>query len=98
MSKKIASSVLLVTACLLATAHEFWLEPRKFQYQVGEAMNIDFMVGENFTGEFWDMKRHRAGMLKLYTSSEEIDLLANVKNTPGSKLQYQFQKEGTHMV
>ncbi len=98
MPKKIAASVFLVVIFLVANAHEFWLEPQRFQYQVGEEMKVDFMVGENFTGEFWDLKRHRVESLRLYSISGQINLLEKVTKTVGSNLRFKLEKVGTHML
>jgi len=45
--------IAFVAISVLAAAHEFWLQPKKFRYNVGEDVKIDFLVGENFTGEAW---------------------------------------------
>lgn len=82
----------------LAQAHEFWLQPRKFWYKVGEEMIVDFMVGENFGGEFWDMTRHNVERLEIHAGTTVKNLLKDVSKTSGKNLTYKFDREGTHLV
>jgi uncharacterized GH25 family protein len=98
MKKKMITLFLLFALTSLVNAHEFWLQPAKFRYASGELVNVDFMVGENFTGEFWDMKRHQVEMLQLHSLSESIDLVQTIKKTEGKNLSIKIEKEGTHMV
>ena len=82
----------------LAQAHEFWLQPTGFRFKVGEEMKVDFMVGENFTGEFWDLSRHHVEQLELHAGAMVKDLLKEVKPTKGKNLSYKFDREGTHLL
>lgn len=88
--------VLLVT--LLASAHEFWMQPKKYRYQVGEEVNIDFMVGESFTGEFWDLQRHKAEKVEVYSATGVKDLTKEVKPTRGKNLSLKPGQEGTFLI
>ncbi len=85
------------TFAIAAGAHEFWLLPKKYHYKVGEEMNVDFMVGENFTGEFWDLKRHRAEEVQVVSAYGKKSLISVVKPTAGNNLAYKFTNEGTHL-
>ena len=52
-------ALLLVFAFIgLAQAHEFWMLPNKFRFEVGEKMILDFRVGEGFEGNHWDLNKH----------------------------------------
>ncbi len=51
--KKVFFPFLLIVLSPALSAHEFWLQPVKFNYRKGEKINIRFMVGENFEGENW---------------------------------------------
>ncbi len=75
MKRKAGVLVILLTIAGLAMSHEFWLQPMKYRYKVGEEMIVDFMVGESFTGEFWDMKRHKVEKLEMYNLSGKKDLI-----------------------
>jgi uncharacterized GH25 family protein len=95
--KKIPLTILLLITVSFAQSHEFWLQPKKFTYAVGEEMVLDFMVGENFTGEFWDLKRHKVEKIDVYASGMTKSLLTEVKDTKGKNLTYKLDKEGTHL-
>jgi uncharacterized GH25 family protein len=92
----ILSIVLLAT--LLASAHEFWLQPKKYRYQLGEEVKIDFMVGEGFTGEFWDLNRHKAEKAELHSASGVRDLTNEVKTINGNNLSLKADQEGTCVI
>lgn len=98
VKRRIIIILMLPLVCLISMSHEFWLQPKKYRYQVGEQMNVDFMVGESFTGEFWDLKRHQVEKLEMYNLTGKKDLLGEVKNSEGNNLGYKFSQTGTHML
>jgi uncharacterized GH25 family protein len=83
-------------ATQLASSHEFWLQPGKFRYGVNEEMNVALLVGENFEGEPWDLKKNKIERLELHHLAKIVDLRPQVR--PGDKdpLKYKFTEEGTH--
>jgi uncharacterized GH25 family protein len=81
----------------LSMAHEFWMRPKKFRYAIGEEARIDFVVGENFTGEYWDLTKHKVEKLELITAYGKKDLTASVKKTKGSNLIHKMAAQGTHL-
>jgi uncharacterized GH25 family protein len=95
--KKLTALLLVITFSSLAVAHEFWLQPKKFRYKPGEEVNIDFLVGENFTGEFWDLTKHRVDVAQVISAYGKKDLKSTVKNTKGNNLIYKLANEGTHL-
>jgi len=96
MKKTISISVLLIIVAI-ASAHEFWLQPKKYKYNVGEEMKVDFMVGEGFTGELWDLAVHKVEKSEVHFAGGITDLTKQVKPTKGNNLSYKFLKEGTHL-
>ncbi len=98
MQRKLLTTALILLGTTLAQSHEFWLQPRKFRYAVGETMKVDFMVGENFTGEFWDLQRHKVEKLEFHSVAQPKNLLNEVKNSKGSNLSYTFEREGTDVL
>ena len=96
--KKLSSILLITTIGSLAQAHEFWMQPKKYRCTVGEEVNVDFMVGENFTGEFWDLKRHKAEKVELHRVSGLKNLLNEVKTTKGNNLLVKADQEGTYLL
>jgi len=82
---------------LLAQAHEFWMQPDKFKFAVGETAQIDFMVGENFVGERWDLNKHRLLRLDHHATSYSEGLIEQVNSGAGKNLEVKLTKEGTHL-
>jgi uncharacterized GH25 family protein len=97
MKRYIALTIVLITA-LLANAHEFWLQPKKYRYQIGDEVKVDFMVGESFTGEFWDLNRHKAEKVDLYRASGLKNLSKEIKSTKGNNLSLRADQEGTYLI
>lgn len=81
----------------LAQAHEFWLQPNRFQFSVGEVMEFNFMVGENFEGEFWDLKRQKLARLMHLSGGRSENLKDSVEEGKGKKVSVVLQEEGTHL-
>ena len=98
MRKRIISIAILLVATLVATASEFWLEPNKFHYAVGEEMKLDFREGEAFTGEYWDMTKNKAELLQWYSTAGMKDMIKAVKPTKWSNVIMKFTGEGTQML
>jgi uncharacterized GH25 family protein len=82
----------------LATAHEFWMQPKKFLFKKGETMVVDFMVGENFEGEFWDLKKHRVVKFDHLVAGKFTSLVNSVQPGQGKNLSITFQQEGTQLL
>ena len=100
---KISIKVLLLLFGLmlvvsLIEAHEFWLQPKKYRYMLGEEVKVDFMVGESFTGEYWDLARHKAEKMELHRASGVEDLVKEVKSTKGNNLSVKADQEGTYLL
>ena len=85
--------------CTWLTAHEFWLEPQKFNLKKGEALKLNFRVGENFHGENWNGTRASVESLTLYYNGIKDDLESLIpEEEPGDSLNLQFFDEGTGMI
>jgi len=98
MKKPTTSLVLIFLFLGIAQAHEFWLLPQKFRFNTGDKMILNFMVGENFEGEYWDLNRHKVEKLKVINRMTATDLSSAVKNVPGKHVEYTFNNVGTHLV
>ncbi len=98
MNKKKYVLLFLLLVCIIAQAHEFWLQPQKYFYAVGEKAVISFKVGENFMGESWDLKRHRIERLELIGGSRTTDLKTNVKEGDKDNLEIELKENGTHLI
>ncbi len=95
--KKIKVTLTILFLTFIADAHEFWLQPKKFKYALGEEIKLDFMVGESFTGEFWDLKKHKAEKMELHRLGGVRDLAKEVKPTAGNNLYFKADQEGTYL-
>jgi uncharacterized GH25 family protein len=95
--KKIITSLLLIVVSSMAMGHEFWLQPKKFRYKIGEEVKIDFFVGENFTGEYWDLTKNRAETMQVISAYGKKDLKSTLKSSKGNNVTYKLVNEGTHL-
>jgi uncharacterized GH25 family protein len=98
MINRITITFGLIFFVALASAHEFWLLPKKFRFAVGEEMSVSFMVGENFEGEPWNLQKHKVEKLELHQLAKAKDIRALVKPEEKEKLKIKFIEEGTHLV
>ena len=57
--KRVLSIAILIVVSWFAQAHEFWLHPNKFVYEIGEKAEVRLLVGESFTGGAWDLTGHK---------------------------------------
>lgn len=99
MSKyqKILVVLVVFLSVSVVQAHEFWMQPKKFLFTVGETMTLDFMVGENFEGELWDLKKERLVKLDQIAAGKTTNLLNLVTPGAGKNLSVTFQEEGTRL-
>src|SRR5689334_2945566 len=98
MDRKYIAAVIIVVLCtLVAQAHEFWLQPQKFFFQVGEKATIGFRVGENFVGEPWDLTKHRIERLQLLHLEQVNDLKTSVVQIDKGNFELPLIAEGTHL-
>src|SRR5580698_9254159 len=98
MKKNVSSLIVLIVVAAICQAHEFWLQPQKFQYAVGEEMKVSFEVGENFEGEPWDLKKHGIEKLMMVHQLKSTDLRLMVKPEAKDKLSVKLNEEGTYML
>jgi len=97
VKRKFSFLVFILLVSALCQAHEFWLLPIKFHYGPGETARIDFMVGENFTGAYWDLERHAVEQLVVINRSGSEDVTTRIRSTKGNNLTYTFGSVGTHL-
>lgn len=96
--KYIAACIAVVLCTLVVQAHEFWMQPQKFFFQVGERAAIGFMVGENFSGEPWNLKVHRVERLQALHLEKVTDLKGKVVPEGKANVEVLLNEEGTHLV
>ena len=96
--KKVLSLSLLLFFSFLLSAHEFWLEPERFIYEPGDAINIRFLVGENFEGENWKGNRSKVNQINFYSKDFTDELTSEISDDNGDSLQVSLNDEGTVML
>jgi hypothetical protein len=67
-------------------AHEFWLLPQVFSYQVGQKVYLRFQVGEDYTGENWQGNRDKVNMLRATSNNYQIDLVPVMGTASGDSV------------
>ena len=97
MKKNILSIAVILIVSSLALGHEFWLQPKKYRYAIGEEIKLDFRVGESFEGELWDLQRHKVEKMDLHRASGVKDLLKTVNPTVGNNLAFKSDVAGTYL-
>ncbi len=97
MGKKCISLLAVVLFSLVLQAHEFWMQPDKYTYAIGEMAQINFMVGENFVGERWNTSAHRLLRLDHYAGDNQEELLNKVNTGAGRNLEVRLVQRGTHL-
>lgn len=96
--KKLLLSFSLLTFISSLSAHEFWLNPKKFIYKRTEKVDIRFLVGENFEGENWQGNNERIRSLKLYYGGVTDDLSQFITDAAGDSIEYVMLDEGTNLI
>jgi len=89
---------LLLLSLIVFSAHEFWLQPNKFIYKRGEAIDIRFHVGENFEGMNWKGNREKIKTLHLYYGGVSSEMSDHVGEAPGDSLQIRIYDEGNALI
>ena len=98
MKKKTIFTAFILFIGGAVLSHEFWLQPKKFKYALNEEMNVAFLVGENFEGEPWDLKKNKIEKLELSHLAKAVDLRQQIKPDAKEKLKYRFVEEGTYLL
>ncbi len=98
MQKRIITLLLIFLTIQLGQSHEFWIQPKKFKYALNEEMRVNFLLGENFEGEPWDLKKNKIEKLDLAHLMKTIDLRQQVKPDTKEKLKYKLTEEGTYLL
>ncbi|MDZ7647125.1 MAG: hypothetical protein U5K54_08060 [Cytophagales bacterium] len=60
-------------------------------------IELDFMVGESFTGEFWDLSIHKAERNESVSGKWYNNLKSKIKPTEGNNVLVKADQEGTYL-
>lgn len=96
--KRLAFTSLMLAVMILFQSQEFWLEPVKYKLKVGEALIVDFKVGENFMGQPWDLGTNKAERMTMLEQNGMQDLLGSVPTAKNMRLKVPMTTAGTKML
>lgn len=96
--EKVSIVLTLFAISIICSSYEFWMQPKKYRFTVGETMPLKLMAGENFEGENWDLNRHKVEKLDLHQLTKVKDVRAQLKPHEKEKLQLKLTEPGTHLV
>lgn len=67
-----------LAASPMASAHDFWLEPGKFQYDQPASVALQFKIGHHDEAGHWNLRWDKLVALRNYTANGVQDLAAGV--------------------
>jgi uncharacterized GH25 family protein len=80
------------------TAQEFWMTPKKFRYSKGDTLKLKFNVGNNFTGETWNLRTERIQSITGFSNNQPTDLTTEVLPGTNDHLKIPMTTEGSYIV
>lgn len=79
-------------------AHEFWIAPVKFYYQVNDTLQLRLLVGENFTGENWGVGKEKLKRLELISAHAKQNILDLYSPDSLEATSVVLNNEGTQVI
>jgi len=79
-------------------AQEFWMMPEKFHYHKGDTLKAKFNVGNNFTGETWNLRPERIQSVKGFSNNQSIDLTTKALPGTNDHLKILLASEGSYII
>jgi uncharacterized GH25 family protein len=98
MFKKFVVLLIVMAVGFVVQAHEFWMAPSKYYYNLGENLSLDFRVGEDFIGEAWAVKKERFDRFEIHHQKEVQDIKSIVKEVDKNSVMVPLSVEGSHVV
>lgn len=81
----------------LVQAQEFWLRPKKFRVKAGEELKVDFVSGEQFIPQYWDMKSNKVEKVIMFGQGTQKIMTKEVQATAGNNLRTTLAQDGTYL-
>ncbi len=88
---------MLLLAAAPAAAHDFWIQPPRFQVEAGAPLPFNFLVGHGKFRERWN-NNDRIVMLADFFNGRRTDLRSRIRNGGPADLVASFQAPGLHVV
>lgn len=98
INKRYTTVVLLMLIVSVVTAQEFWMQPLKFIYSIGEKAKVNFVTGENLIGEPIDLKKDKIEKFEHHRLAGVSDLKPTVVEGKKDHLDVELKEEGTHVL
>jgi uncharacterized GH25 family protein len=95
MKKLVLPLVILTVFPVLASAHEFWLDPADYQVETGETIIADLKNGQNFEGVSLPFNTHSFERFTLLVDGTTTDTVGRLGDRPG--LQNEAAQDGLHI-
>lgn len=98
MKHRFLTLAALLTVSLLATAHEFWLQPAWFFATPGSVIPINILVGEGFRGEPSEGKNNQIVTYRHYSATDSADLSPKLVGNNFGPVSIKVTQPGTHLL
>lgn len=85
-------------ACGGILAHEFWIAPVKFHYQLKDTLQLRLLVGEGFTGENWGVGKEKLKRLDLISANANENMLDQYSPDSLQPTNMALHHEGTQVI
>lgn len=103
LSKPISShisSFLIISSVSLfafdANAHEFWIEPLKFEIEIGSNIEANFRNGQDFKGAAFPYVKQEIDLYTITNSGESVSPKQRTGNSPA--FDFKTKNEGLHIA
>lgn len=90
--------VALALLVMLTAARAFWLEPKKFIHKKDETLTVNFIDGENFSGNRWDFRDHTVAEFTHHSMTTSTNLLPRLSRGELSNIEIPLKESGTHVL
>lgn len=98
MRTGIFTLVIIIVFVWRGQAQEFWLQPNKIQYKVGDTLKISFLKGVNFDGRRIAMPKEKVERLELHQVKSIENLKPGMIEGAKFSASLPLQSEGTKMI
>jgi len=79
-------------------AQEFWLQPNKIQYKIGDTLKVSFQKGVNFDGRRISVSKNQVERLELYQARSVQDLASDMIENAKFNVSVPLRSEGTTLI
>lgn len=88
----------LIAVAAPAAAHDFWIQPQRFQVQPGVVLGVTFQVGHGASRERWGNGSDRIVQVTDVFGGKRIDQRARLRDAGPADLVTSFREPGLHVL